>query len=90
MAKAPPPEASSAAEPATTAAAQALAVPIAAVAEPERVQVSLSEFCARLSGSDRRVEMIGGFEAVERQAGREKDFEAGYTSRFVDFCNQPA
>lgn len=90
MAKVTPSEAGIATEPAATLATQAMAAPIVAVAEPVAVEVSLNEFCARLSGSDRRVEMIGGFEAVERRAGREKDFEAGYMARFTAFCNQPA
>ena len=67
-----------------------MAAPIVAVPEPAPTEVSLNEFCARLSGGDRRVEMIGGFEAVERRAGREKDLESAYAARFAAFCNQPA
>lgn len=52
--------------------------------------LSLDEFCARLSQSDRRVELIGGFHHSERSAGRLKDTSADYQQRFVDFTTKPA
>ena len=53
-------------------------------------ELSLDEFCARLSAADRRVELIGAFHATERAAGRVKDFEAAFAGRFVAFVNSPA
>lgn len=53
-------------------------------------ELSLSEFCARLSSSDRRVELIGGFEHAERLAGRIKDTESAYAARYAAFLLQPA
>ena len=52
--------------------------------------LTLQEFCTRLSGTDKRVELIGGFEHSERVAGRAKDTETAYRSRFVAFANRPA
>lgn len=60
---------------------------------PEAVEafpLSLDEFCARLSTSDRRVELIGGFHHSERAAGHTVDTEAAFAGRFVAFCNAPA
>ena len=59
---------------------------------PEAVSnsLTLAEFCIRLSATDTRVELIGGFEASERGAGRVKDTEAAYAARYQDFINKPA
>lgn len=53
--------------------------------------ITLTEFCKKLSLSDKRVELIGGFfhymkftKKVER--ARAEDFQKQYT----DFCNAPA
>lgn len=65
----------------------------AAVAEPTasaEFPLSLSEFCTRLSASDKRVELIGAFEHAERVAGRESDLESIYTGRYAAFATQPA
>lgn len=53
-------------------------------------QLTLTEFCIRLSQHDKRVVLIGGFEATERKAGRIKDSEAAYQARFAEFTNKPA
>lgn len=53
-------------------------------------EVTLVEFCTRLSKTDKRVEMIAGFESTERRAGRIKGDEAGYAARYVAFTTQPA
>lgn len=52
--------------------------------------LSLHEFCTRLSATDRRVELIGGFEHSERVAGRIKDTESSYAARFDAFIITPA
>lgn len=51
--------------------------------------ITLDEFCTLLSATDRRVEMIGAFNHVEKKAGRIKDFDENYRSRFDAFANQP-
>jgi len=52
-------------------------------------EVTLKEFCTRLSMSDRRVEMIGGFHATETREGRFKDTETKYRARYEAFINKP-
>lgn len=65
--------------------------PTAAAAAPgDTFALPLSEFCTRLSSTDKRVELIGAFNYVETQADRIKDTEANYRARFLAFTNQPA
>lgn len=52
--------------------------------------LSLTEFCIRLSTTDKRVELIGGFEHSERMAGRMSDTAENYAARYAKFLNQPA
>lgn len=52
--------------------------------------VTLEEFCLRLSNTDRRVEMIGGFHSDEKRAGRIKDAESAYGARYQAFIRKPA
>lgn len=52
--------------------------------------ITLDEFCMRLSQTDRRVELIGGFAHSERAAGHFKDLESEFQRRYVAFANQPA
>lgn len=59
------------------------------VAKPV-AKLSLNEFCARLSTTDKRVELIGGFEHQERVAGRRSDTEESYSKRYTEFLNKPA
>lgn len=56
---------------------------------PTEFQVTLEEFCTRISKTDRRVELIGAFHHVEKAAGRVKDAESAFAARFADFANQP-
>lgn len=58
--------------------------------EEQEIPLSLDEFCTRLSAADRRVELIGGFHAMEVKAGRTKDIESAFKARFDGFVNQPA
>lgn len=70
--------------------AQASAPAVApAVVDPAAEQVTLDEFCVRLSQEDKRVELIGGFHSVEQKAQRFKDAESSYAARFKAFVNQP-
>lgn len=57
--------------------------------DPAAGQVTLDEFCVRLSQNDKRVELIGGFYFVEKQASRFKDAESNYQARFTAFVNKP-
>lgn len=57
---------------------------------PSDFPLSLNEFCTRLSTTDRRVELIGGFEHSERVAGVGKDTSANFEARFAAFAKQPA
>lgn len=52
--------------------------------------LTLSEFCSQLSGSDKRVALIGGFYQTEETAGTIKDTVAAFTERYEAFINQPA
>jgi hypothetical protein len=57
---------------------------------PGESELTVTEFCARLSNDDRRVELIGAFHATETTAGRIKDLESAFRSRFAAFVNKPA
>lgn len=59
-------------------------------AAPDEFPLSLDEACARLSATDKRVEMIGAFHYSERAAGRLKDLESAYRDRYAAFVNAPA
>lgn len=63
-----------------------------AKATPETASepLSLNEFCIRLSTTDKRVELIGGFEHSERVVGRMSDTAEAYAERYAAFINQPA
>lgn len=63
---------------------------VSVATEPSEFPLTLDEFCSRLSATDKRVELIGGFHSVEKAAGRVKDLESAYVARFTDFINQPA
>lgn len=57
--------------------------------EVEYQEITLTEFCTRLSMNDNRVEMIAGFEHAEKLAGHFKDIEPSYLSRFTVFTTKP-
>ena len=52
--------------------------------------LTLTEFCMRLSEREPRVALIGAFEAAEKKAGRVKDTDSAYQSRYDAFVNKPA
>lgn len=62
----------------------------AAADEPARFDLTLQEYCRRLSTRDRRVELIAGFHHEETAAGHLKDSEAAFEARFNTYCTQPA
>ncbi len=63
--------------------------PEQATTTTQEQKLSLDEFCRRLSESVNRPELIGGFEFVERRAGRVKDTDAAYRQRFDLFVQTP-
>lgn len=65
-------------------------VAAAAVVVEAEFPLTLTEYCTRLSMTDRRVELIGAFEHSERVAGRNSDIETNFASRYAAFANQPA
>jgi pyrroloquinoline quinone (PQQ) biosynthesis protein C len=52
--------------------------------------LTIDEFCASQSQTDRRVELLGAFHSQEKQAGRVKDKRSAYLQRYNDFANAPA
>lgn len=59
-------------------------------AQGAEIPLSLDEFCTRLSSTDRRVEIIGGFHSEEAKSGNTKDVESAFLARFNEFINKPA
>lgn len=53
-------------------------------------QMPVEHFCAALSATDKRVELIGAFHNAERAAKRYADSHDNYQTRYVAFCAQPA
>lgn len=63
----------------------------AAAHEPvSTFELSLDEFCTRLSLTDKRTEMIGAFHHSEKNKGVSKDSESNFNQRFAKFCKLPA
>lgn len=52
-------------------------------------KMTVEDFCAMKSQSDRRVELLAGFHSSERLAGNLADTEAAFQSRFEAFINKP-
>lgn len=50
----------------------------------------IEEFCATLSATDRRIEMIGAFYRVECAAGRMRALPSVFKDRYTAFLTQPA
>lgn len=50
----------------------------------------IEEFCATLSATDRRIEMIGAFYRVEMAAGRTRALPSEFKDRYSAFLIQPA
>lgn len=58
-------------------------------AEADSFDLTLDEFCARLSATDKRVEFIAAFHHVEEAAGRLRDTEDAYRARLAAFAARP-
>jgi len=61
----------------------------AAGAEASEYPVTLDEFCARFSATDKRVELIAAFHQDEESAGRRVDLEGNYSNRLAAFAARP-
>lgn len=57
--------------------------------QPEVISLTLHEFCARLSKTVKRPELLGAFEHAERVAGRLSGTADAFQARFSDFINKP-
>lgn len=53
--------------------------------EQQSFELSVDEFCARLSATDKRVEMIRGFHFDEQRVGHIKDTEERFLARYEAF-----
>lgn len=60
-----------------------------AISDDKAPKLTLSEFCARLSETVARPELIGAFESFERRHGRIKNTDAAYRASFDTFINTP-
>lgn len=58
--------------------------------QPVVAQLTLTDFCIRLSETVRRPELIGAFEFHERVNGRLKASAEEFQTRFVEFTTKPA
>lgn len=58
-------------------------------AAPEAAQITLTEFCTRLSANVRRPELLGAFEFKERQKGNVKASAEAFAESFTQFCKTP-
>lgn len=56
----------------------------------DEIPLSLTEFCIRASRTDRRIELLGAFEASEKAAGNHQDTEQAYKDRLAAFARAPA
>lgn len=51
--------------------------------------MSLDEFCASLSATDKRVETISAFHLIETKAGHLNDTPINFTARYESFRTSP-
>lgn len=73
----------------TEVAAEAPAEVAPAVAELKEFPQTLDEFCRRLSLTEPRYMLIGGFHHTEQAAGRLKDVPSAYTKRYSEYLTTP-
>lgn len=52
-------------------------------------RVTIGEFCAEMSMTDRRVELLAAFAADETRASRLSDGHGAYAARYAEFRNRP-
>lgn len=57
--------------------------------EAPAAKIPLNEFCASLSSTDKRVELISGFHSDELREERFFDTSAAYSERFEAFAVRP-
>lgn len=59
------------------------------VTAPVVIKLTLNEFCARLSETVNRPELIGAFASSERASGKASDTEEAFQARYDSFINKP-
>jgi hypothetical protein len=52
--------------------------------------LSIDEFCAQISLTDKRVEMIAAFNKAQKRAGNRKNYANFYAMQFAAFVSIPA
>lgn len=57
--------------------------------QPAEPALSVSDFCARLSETVTRPELISAFARSESKAGRVTDTEKAFRGRYEKFINKP-
>lgn len=62
----------------------------AAKPSEDAFDLTVEEFCTRVSTTDSRVELLAAFHASEVRAGRVKDASSAYAARYSAFANAPA
>lgn len=60
-----------------------------AAGSADEEQVTLTEFCIRLSATVKSPELIGGFEHTEKALGTVKDAPSAFQARFDKFVTTP-
>ena len=56
---------------------------------PTTFEQTVDEFCANLSKTDKRPELIYAFAKSEKREGRVKDFATNFSSRYAAFAAKP-
>lgn len=64
--------------------------PVEAPTAPDSFPVTLSEFCTGASGQDRRVELIGAFEAQMKRQGLIKARPEVFAAEYQNFAGLKA
>lgn len=57
--------------------------------DPANEPLTLEQWAAAKSSTDRRVELLNGFVATERAAGRFSETPAGWDARYLAFASRP-
>lgn len=52
-------------------------------------ELALHEWCANVSQTDRRVELLGAFYTIETREGRVKAPPEVFADRYAEFANRP-
>lgn len=56
---------------------------------PQTFELTLEEYCRRLSATESSVELVHGFYTDEVRVGHRKDFSEAFDAALVDFKDRP-